>query len=175
MDDSAQVRKLEARIQELEEERAAMHATEPRDQGMPPDARVAELETELAQQRKERDEFGTQYWEMRSYVELRTEGVFTRAEFNKVRAILHPDLARDAEEQKRRTEAFKIFGRCEKLLKKEPLPEPPPMLTAMEDLMAARLRVRKENQERGRRAAATRARKKPGRQLPQDNAEAEGQ
>jgi len=37
---------------------------------------------------------------------MRTEGVFTRKEFNKVRAMLHPDKAQGEAEQKRYAEAF---------------------------------------------------------------------
>jgi len=58
-----------------------------------------------------------------------------------------------------------IFSRCEKLLKKEPLPPPPKLPTTRDELMEARLRVKRENRERALKAAATRARKKPGRQL----------
>jgi hypothetical protein len=169
-----------ARIQELEEELAAKQQTAEPDhdresiteleatagEQSPSPARIAELEAELARAQDERTRFGQQYWKIREYLELRTEGIFTRAEFNKVRAVLHPDRARnDAEEQKRLTEAFNIFSRCEKLLKKEPLPEPPPMPTRMEELMKARLRVKAENRARGLRAAAARKRKKPEQQL----------
>jgi hypothetical protein len=174
-----------ARIQELEKELAAKHQTaEPdrdreiaqlktriteleatADEQPPSAARITELETELAHQRDEREKFGQEYWKIREYLELRTEGIFTRAEFNKVRGLLHPDRGRNAEEQKRLTEAFNIFSRCEKLLKKEPLPKPPPMPTTLEELMEARLRVKAENRARGLRAAAARKRKKPERQL----------
>jgi hypothetical protein len=156
----AKIARLETRIQELEQAPAPGEA--------PSAARVVELEAELTRQRKEREEFGARYWEIRTHLELRTEGIFSRREFNKVRAMLHPDRARDAEEQKRLAEAFDLFSRCEKLLKKEPLPKPPSMPTTTEEWMEGRLHVLKRNQERGRKGAATRARKKPGRQLEND-------
>jgi hypothetical protein len=131
----------------------------------PLQARIRELEAELARARDERDQFGRAYWDIRAYLELRTEGVFTRAEFNKVRSVLHPDKAQGAADEKRYAEAFHIFSRCEKLLKKDPLPQPPPMPSTREELMAARLRVQAKNRARGLKAAATRARKQPGRQL----------
>jgi hypothetical protein len=131
---------------------------------------AAELEAELTRVRKERDDAVRRYWQMREYVELRTEGIFTRAEFNKVRSLLHPDKAQGEAERKRYAEAFDIFSRCEKLLKKEPLPKAPSLPKTSDEWMEARLRVKRENRERGLRAAATRARKKPGRQLPQHNA-----
>jgi hypothetical protein len=182
---------MRARIQELEEERQTAEPNRDRKtritelevaagEQSPSAARIAELEAELARQRAERDEFGLRYWETRAQLELRTKGVFTRAEFNKVRKLLHPDKAQTicrllhpdnkAEyevEEKRYAEAFEIFSRCENLLKEEPSPSPaarelPP---TTEGLMERKLRGKKQNQERGRRAAATRARKKPGRQL----------
>jgi hypothetical protein len=146
--------RLKARIAELE----ATVANQP-------PSNAAELEAELTRAQKERNDALDRYWDIRAYLELRTEGVFTRAEFNKVRALLHPDKAQGEAAQKRHAEAFDIFSRCEKLLKKEPLPKPPPFPTTREEMMAARLRVLQKNRARGRKAAATRARKKPGRQL----------
>jgi hypothetical protein len=135
---------------------------------------IAELEAELTRVRKERDKLDAErndalnrYWEIRAHLELRTEGIFTRTEFNKVRSLLHPDKAQGEAERKRYAEAFDIFSRCEKLLKKEPLPKAPSLPKTPDEWMEARLRVKRENRERGLRAAATRARKKPGRQLPQ--------
>jgi len=107
---------------------------------------------------------------MREYVELRAEGIFTHKEFNKVRGILHPDNAQGETEQKRYAEAFAIFSRCEKLLKKEPLPKSPELPKTIEEWNEARLQVKKQNSERARRAADTRARKKPGRQLSEQDA-----
>jgi hypothetical protein len=127
--------------------------------------RIAELEAELERERAARAEFGRQYWAMRAYVELRTEGVFTRKEFKFLRRFFHPDRAQSEAEQKRYAEAFAIFSRCEKLLKKEPLPPPSEMPRTSDEWAEARIRVLKQNRERGLRAAATRARKKPGRQL----------
>jgi chromosome segregation ATPase len=154
----AHVRELEA---ELKREQAAKAGSDALT------ASVAELEAELARARDERDQFGRAYWDIRAYLELRTEGIFTKAEFNRVRSMLHPDKAQGPAEQKRYAEAFHIFSRCEKLLKKEPLP-PPPRLGTRAELMEARLRVQAENRARGLKAAATRARKKPGRQLRHD-------
>jgi hypothetical protein len=122
-------------------------------------------ETELIKARAERDEALNRYWEIREYVELRTEGIFTRKEFNKVRAMLHPDRVQDEAEQKRYAEAFDIFRRCEKLLKNEPLPKPPGLPRTGDEWREARLRVKRGNRERALKAAAARARKKPGRQL----------
>jgi hypothetical protein len=129
------------------------------------EARIAELEAELARQRDERNQFGEAYWKIRAYLELRTEGLFTRAEFNKVRSVLHPDKAQGEADKKRHAEAFDIFSRCEKLLKKEPLPPPPASATTREELMQARLQVMAKNKARGQKAAATRAGKKPRPQL----------
>jgi hypothetical protein len=122
------------------------------------------IEAPVRKLEQERDEALRGYWEIRSYLELRTEGVFTRVEFNKVRSLLHPDKAQSEAEQKCYAEAFAIFGRCEKLLKEEPLPKPP-MPGPLAELMEARLRVKAKNRARGLKGAATRARKKPGRQL----------
>jgi hypothetical protein len=141
----------QAHIAELELDR---NNTQPSD--------IAELEAELTSARKERDDAVGRYWQIRTYAELRTEGVFTRKEFNKVRSLLHPDRVQDGAERKRYAEAFDIFSRCEKLLKKEPLPAPPPMATTREELMGARLRVMRENRARGLKAAATRRGKNRG-------------
>jgi len=126
---------------------------------------VAELEARVRELEAECNDTRARYWDMRAYVELRTEGIFTRAEFNKVRAVLHPDRAQSETERKRHAEAFDIFSRCEKLLKKDPLPPPPKLPTTRDEWMEARLRVMKKNRARGLKAAQTRARKKPGRQL----------
>jgi hypothetical protein len=164
--DPREIAKLKARIAELESdcdhykqmaETGAARSAEPAD--------IAKLEAELKQAHDERDKARRVYWEMRAYVELRTEGVFTRKEFNKIRALLHPDKAQGEAEQKRYADAFEIFSRCEKLLKKEPLPPAPELPTTSDQWAEARLWVRKKNRERSQKAAATRARKKPGRQL----------
>ena len=159
-----EIARLKARITELEAElertRRETIETTP-----PADARIVELEAELAREHKERNDAVERYWQIRAHLELRTEGIFTRAEFNKIRSVLHPDRAQGEAEKKRYAEAFDIFSRCEKLLKKEPLPKPPPMPTTREELMEARLAVLRKNRARGLKAAATRARRKPGRQL----------
>jgi hypothetical protein len=149
-----------------------------RESGQGGSTRIAELEAELTSARNERDDAVNRYWRMRTHLEVRTEGVFTRKEFNKVRSLLHPDKtklicgllypddkAKSAAEEKRYAEAFDIFSRCEALLKKEPLPPPPELPTTLDEWNEARLRVKRMNRERGQKAAATRARKKPGRQL----------
>jgi hypothetical protein len=166
---SAREKALEARIRELEAELArerqkrapVARAAATTDDG-PLKARIAELE-------RERNDAVNRYWQMRAHLELRTEGALTRKEFNKLRNVFHPDkghLLSEAE-RKRHAECYEIVGRFEKLLKEEPKPKPAgrPLPTTREELMEARLNVLKENRERGLKAAATRARKKPGRQL----------
>jgi hypothetical protein len=154
-----EIAQLKARIAELES-------------GAPPlgneqasSARAQELEAELVRAQNERDEFGRRYWEIREYVELRTEGIFTHKEFNKLRSWSHPDRAQGEAEKKRHQEAYDLIGRCEKLLKKEPLPQPPELPTTRGGWAEARLQVKRKNRERALKAAATRGRKKPGRQL----------
>ena len=154
--------RLKAHIAELESTPKSETAAKPAEH----DAElVRKLEQERDEALKERDAGLTAYWKIRTYLELRSEGVFTRKEFNKLRSFFHPDKAQGEAEQKRHAEAFEIFSRCEKLLKKEPLPPPPPLPSTLEGLMEGRLQVLKANRARGQKGAATRARKKPGRQL----------
>jgi hypothetical protein len=174
-----EIARLKARIAKAEQDRdryKQMAESRPAEPVSAPvtnggqEARIAELEAQLASTTKERNEFGNQYWEIRAYLELRTEGIFTRKEFNKLRSWAHPDRAQGEVEKKRHQEAYELIGRCEKLLKKDPLPQPPKLPTTREELMEARLRVLKENRARGLKGAATRARKKPGRQLSRHDA-----
>jgi hypothetical protein len=81
-----------------------------------PAAKSAEhdVEARIRKLEQERDDALKRYWEIHTYLVLRTEGVFTRPEFNKVRSLLHPDKAQGEAEQKRYAEAFEIFSRCEK-------------------------------------------------------------
>jgi len=151
---------FKARIAELEAELIRERAKPATKLAQPDDARIVELEAELGRERAARVEYGRQYWEMRAYIELRTEGVFTRKEFNKLRSFFHPDKVQGEAEKKRYADAFDIFSRCEKLLKQEPLPPPPKMPRTSDEWAEARLRVLKQNRERGLKAAASRARKK---------------
>jgi chromosome segregation ATPase len=171
-----EIARLKARVAEIEQEcdryKQMAESRPTKLDGAPlrndgQEARVAELEAELASARKELTDARGRYWEIRTYLELRTEGIFTRKEFNKLRSWCHPDRAQGEAEKKRHAEAYELIGRCEKLLKKEPLPKPPSLPRTAEELAEARLRVLKANRARGLKGAATRARKKPGRQLPQ--------
>jgi hypothetical protein len=150
---------LKARIRELEAELVSPAPMKPEPDRK--DERTAKLE-------KERDEAIKRCWDLHAYLELRTKGVFTRTEFKKLQSFFHPDrVPKDEAERKRFTEAFNLISRCEKLLKEEPLPEPPPM--TKNEWLEGRLRVLKENRARGLKAAATRARKKAGRQIASNN------
>ena len=84
-----EIARLKARIAglevELERTRRETIETTP-----PADARIVELEAELAREHKERNDAVERYWQIRAHLELRTEGIFTRAEFNKIRSVLHP-------------------------------------------------------------------------------------
>ena len=101
---------------ELERERQKHAATRRTVEALK--ARVAELD-------KESTDALQQYWEIRSYLELRTEGALTSAELTLLRSFFHPDKApQDEKEQRRFTKAFNILSRFEKLLKDEPLPPP---------------------------------------------------
>jgi len=122
-------------------------------------------EAELDRLRRELSEVTDKYRQTYEVLVLHTEGVFTRAEYRTIWKCLHPDGVGEAD-RKRYTEAAAIFSRCEALVKKEPLPRPPPLPRTLEELMEARRQVKEKNRARAKRAAATRARKSPGRQLP---------
>jgi hypothetical protein len=128
-------------------------------------ARIAELEAELAQEGQQHEEARARYWDAHATLVLHRDGIFTRAEYKKIAACLHPDRVQDDREKKRYTEAFGLFSRCEKLLKKEPRPLPPDLPRTPEEWLEARRQVKEQNRARARKAAETRARKKPGRQL----------
>jgi hypothetical protein len=105
----ARVRELEADIERLKRQppaRAKAAKVVHHDAA----ARVRELEAELARQKEECNDARGRYWKIREYLELRTEGIFTRAEFNKVRAVLHPDRAQGEAEKKNATRRHSTFS-----------------------------------------------------------------
>jgi hypothetical protein len=87
---------------------------------------------------------------------LHTEGIFTRAEYRKIMKCLHPDSVQGEAERARYNEAAAIFSRCEKLVKKEPCPQPPPLPTTFEEMMEARRWVKERNSQRSKAAWARR-------------------
>jgi len=165
------VRQLKAGFERLEDElnreRALREAAEAKVANAA-SSDTCELQAELDGVRIELTEVTGRYQKAHAALVLHTEDIFTVAEYKKIVACLHPDRVMSEKEKQRYGEAFSIFSERfgdGKLLKKPPPPPPPRMPETFEEWMDARRRVVEQNRERGKRAAATRARKKPGRQL----------
>jgi colicin import membrane protein len=124
-------------------------------------ARIEELEKELAEWRKA----GSGWEELaQQFDALRAGCVFSREEYKRIAACLHPDRVVGTELEKKYAAAFSLFSGAEKLLVKwEPKLRPGAAIPRTAAEWAAAKRAHEAEKKRKR--AAAKAAKEPKRQL----------